>query len=106
MAEKSMSKSHFPWKHIFGYIMSIVLTAVALLIALYSNFAVRTIVILIFSLAFVQAALQLLMFMHMTESSNGKIQAGSMLFAAFIAIVVALGSYWVLEFGIHLNHHE
>lgn len=47
--------------------------------------------------------LQLLMFMHMTEGRDGKIQIGNILFARFIAIVVVIGSYWVMEIG-HMNH--
>ncbi|QQK79381.1 cytochrome aa3 quinol oxidase subunit IV [Salicibibacter cibi] len=101
----STKKGHFPWKHVVGFISSIVLTLVALWIAFYSAFSVRTIVVLIFALAFIQATLQLLMFMHMAESSNGRIQVGHILFSAFVAIVVAVGSYWVMEFGIHLDHH-
>ncbi|WP_199484744.1 cytochrome C oxidase subunit IV family protein, partial [Listeria seeligeri] len=38
---------------------------------------------IIFIFAFIQAALQLLMFMHMTEGRDGKIQIGNILFAAF-----------------------
>ena len=54
---------------------------------------------------FLLLGLQLLMFMHMIESSNGRIQVGHILFSAFVAIVIALGSYWVMEFGIHLEHY-
>ncbi|MBB6450746.1 cytochrome aa3-600 menaquinol oxidase subunit 4 [Geomicrobium halophilum] len=101
----SQKERHFPWKHVVGFLTSIVLTLVALWIAFFSAFSVRTIVILIFSLAFVQAGLQLLMFMHMAESGSGRIQVGHILFSAFVAIIIALGSYWVMEFGIHLDHH-
>ncbi|TDQ42708.1 cytochrome aa3 quinol oxidase subunit IV [Aureibacillus halotolerans] len=98
-------KGHFPWKHIVGFVMSIVLTLAALWICFQTDFTLQTKIIIIFLFAFLQAALQLLMFMHLTEGKSGRIQAGNILFAAFIAIVVVLGSFWVMNFGVHLNHH-
>ncbi|WP_088810124.1 MULTISPECIES: cytochrome aa3 quinol oxidase subunit IV [Listeria] len=108
MAEnKNTNSAHVetgvPWKHIIGFILSIVLTLVAVWVALYSTLDYSVKVVIIFIFAFIQAALQLLMFMHMTEGRDGKIQVGNILFAAFIAIVVVLGSYWVMEIG-HMNH--
>ncbi|WP_163655377.1 cytochrome aa3 quinol oxidase subunit IV [Listeria sp. PSOL-1] len=107
MAEnKNTNQAHgsvIPWKHIIGFALSIILTLMAVWVALYSSLDYSIKVVTIFIFAFIQAALQLLMFMHMTEGRNGRIQAGHILFSAFIAIVVVLGSYWVMEIG-HMNH--
>jgi cytochrome aa3-600 menaquinol oxidase subunit IV len=106
-----MSNSHdtsaehkgFPWKHVVGYLLSIVLTLLALWVAFKSGFSINVLMTFIYILAFLQAALQLLMFMHMTESSNGKYQTGTMFYAVFIAIVIAAGSVWVMSSG-HAAH--
>ncbi|WP_099221646.1 cytochrome aa3 quinol oxidase subunit IV [Listeria costaricensis] len=97
------AESGIPWKHIVGFALSIILTLLAVWVALYSTLDYNVKVVIIFIFAFIQAALQLLMFMHMTEGRDGRIQVGNILFAAFIAIVVVIGSYWVMEIG-HMNH--
>ncbi|MED2972286.1 MULTISPECIES: cytochrome aa3 quinol oxidase subunit IV [unclassified Fictibacillus] len=108
---QAVSNEHggIPWKHVVGYILSIVLTALALWVTFKTGFSKQTILIIIFIFAFLQAALQLLMFMHMTESSEksssltGKTQTGNILFAAFIAIVIVAGTVWVMWAG-HAKH--
>lgn len=75
MANKSAEHSHFPWKHIVGFILSIVLTLLALWVAVYTDLSSSAKLWIIFGFAFIQAALQLLMFMHMTESENGTIKS-------------------------------
>lgn len=94
-AKQNTSHNHFPWSHIVGFVLSIVLTIVALWFALHTNFSVKAKLIIIFIFAFLQAVLQLLMFMHIKEGSKG-IQTGTMIYAAFIAITVAAGSVWVM----------
>jgi cytochrome aa3-600 menaquinol oxidase subunit 4 len=91
----------FPWKHVIGYLLSIGLTLLALWGALYTDWSLRLILIVIFGLALIQAALQLLLFMHMTETSSGKFQVTTMLHALFIFIVIIAGSIWVMSFGGH-----
>jgi cytochrome aa3-600 menaquinol oxidase subunit 4 len=89
----------FPWKHAGGYVFSIILTVLAVMTALNASLPVSMIMPIIYIFAILQAALQLFMFMHMTESSSGKVQAGTVLFALFIAITLVAGSVWVLSSG-------
>ncbi|AQY52363.1 quinol oxidase AA3 subunit IV [Listeria weihenstephanensis FSL R9-0317] len=107
MAKNKANTAHaeegIPWKHIIGFALSIALTLLAVWVVFESTLDKSLIITIIFIFAFVQAALQLLMFMHMTEGQNGRIQVGNILFAAFIAIVIVMGSYWVMEIG-HMNH--
>ncbi|MBY6038132.1 cytochrome aa3 quinol oxidase subunit IV [Fictibacillus nanhaiensis] len=112
MANKSAATEHggFPWKHLIGFVLSIVLTLFALWIALGTDLSVTWILIIIFGFAFLQAALQLLMFMHVTENSrkggfSGRIQIGNVLFGAFVAIVIVIGSVWVMSAG-HAKHDK
>ncbi|KPL59545.1 MULTISPECIES: cytochrome aa3 quinol oxidase subunit IV [Rossellomorea] len=88
--------SGLPWTQIIGFILSIALTFLAVWFGLYTNMAYELIVAIVFVLAFIQAAIQLFMFMHVTEG-EGKWQVGKMMSAAFIAIVIVAGSVWVLS---------
>lgn len=95
----SKASNKFPWKHFVGYLFSIILTVLAVIIAFNSSLPMNMILIIIYTFAILQAALQLFMFMHMNESSSGKVQSGTILFALFIAITLVAGSVWVLSSG-------
>jgi cytochrome aa3-600 menaquinol oxidase subunit IV len=95
MANKTNTHHGFPWGHIMGLILSIALTLLAAGLALYTDLTLQTIIILIFGLAFLQAAIQLFMFMHIKEG-EGAWQVGKMMSAAFIAIIIVYGSVWVM----------
>jgi cytochrome aa3-600 menaquinol oxidase subunit 4 len=95
MANNTNKNHHFPWGHIIGLIFSIALTFLAAGLALYTDLALQTIVILIFILAFLQAAIQLIMFMHIKEGEGGW-QVLKMSSAGFMALVIVYGSYWVM----------
>jgi cytochrome aa3-600 menaquinol oxidase subunit IV len=112
MANKTVANEHhgFPWKHLIGFVLSIVLTLFALWIALETDLSMTWILIIIFGFAILQAALQLLMFMHVTENSTksnltSRVQIGNILFAAFVAIVIVIGSVWVMTAG-HAKHDK
>ncbi|KOO37346.1 cytochrome aa3 quinol oxidase subunit IV [Priestia koreensis] len=89
----------FPWKHLIGFIISLALTFVAVFIAFETDLSKTAIMSGIIILAVLQALLQLIMFMHVTESESGKVQVVNMAFAFFIAIAVVAGSIWVMSFG-------
>lgn len=95
MASNS-AKNHFPWPHVFGFALSIILTLLALWVGLGTNLSYTVIAIVIFILAFIQAGIQLFMFMHMTEGKNAIWQSANMMFAAFTAIVIVAGTVWVM----------
>ena len=87
----------FPWKHIIGFILSLVLTFSALDIALYTHLSKAVILAVIITLAFIQALLQLLMFMHLTEGDSKKIQVINMIYSFYVgALVIAGGTVWVM----------
>ncbi|MRX71171.1 cytochrome aa3 quinol oxidase subunit IV [Bacillus lacus] len=104
MVANSKSQNHFPWSHLIGFLGSIALTLLAMWLILGTDLPLVPVLIIIFGLAFVQAGIQLLMFMHMKESSSGRHQTANMLFSAFIAIVIVAGSVWILNFGMHTHH--
>ncbi|MGG3888440.1 cytochrome aa3 quinol oxidase subunit IV [Metabacillus fastidiosus] len=95
MSNKTNAHHGFPWGHIVGLILSIALTLLAAGLALYTDLSLTAIVWIIFILAFLQAIIQLVMFMHIKEG-DGAWQIGKMLSAGFIAIVIVYGSVWVM----------
>ncbi|RDI41941.1 cytochrome aa3 quinol oxidase subunit IV [Falsibacillus pallidus] len=102
----SHTEGRFPWKHLIGFVFSIVLTLIALWVGLYSGFSTKMIITFIVILAILQAVIQLFMFMHVTESENGRFQTGTMLYAAFIAVAVVAGTIWVMSFGADYMGHD
>src|SRR5699024_4691907 len=86
----------FPWQQDIGFVLSIVLTLLALWVALGTTLSVFWVLVIIFAFSILQAAVQLLMFMHLTETSNGLLQATTMIHSLFIFIVIIAGSVWVM----------
>ena len=84
----------FPWSHVFGFVLSLVLTFAALYLALYTSLPFSTIITVIGIMAFLQAALQLVMFMHMSEG-EGITQTITIIFSFFIALVTVGGTIWI-----------
>ena len=90
-------------KHTVGFIASIVLTLLAVFVTLYTSMTFQAKVTIIFGFAFIQAALQLLMFMHLTEGKDGRTQLFKVIFAIIITLITIIGSYWVMVGG-HSAH--
>ncbi|MGG3956506.1 cytochrome aa3 quinol oxidase subunit IV [Bhargavaea massiliensis] len=96
-------KSKYPVSHVVGFLLSLVLTFVAVFVALKMNVSYTIVMWIIGSLAVIQAGLQLFMFMHVTEGEDGKTNVINMAYAVFVAIVIVAGSIWVLTSG-HAGH--
>jgi cytochrome aa3-600 menaquinol oxidase subunit 4 len=90
-------------KHTVGFIASIVLTLLAVFVTLYTSITFQAKVTIIFGFAFIQAALQLLMFMHLTEGKDGRVQLFKVIFAIIITLIIVIGTYWVMQGG-HSHH--
>jgi len=97
--EKKITK--FPLGHVFGFLLSLLLTFGAAIIALKTSLSSTLIIWIIGTLAIVQAALQLFMFMHVNEGEDGKTQVYNMIYGVFVALVIVIGSIWVMSFGMH-----
>ncbi|QLK85701.1 cytochrome aa3 quinol oxidase subunit IV [Staphylococcus sp. 17KM0847] len=90
-------------KHTIGFIASIILTLLAVFVTLYTSLALNAKITIIFGFAFIQAFLQLLMFMHLTEGKDGRLQLAKVIFAIIITLVTVIGTYWVMQ-GAHGSH--
>ncbi|MBE2924566.1 cytochrome aa3 quinol oxidase subunit IV [Anoxybacillus flavithermus] len=96
-------KSKYPVSHVVGFLFSLILTFVAVFVALKMNVSYTIVMWIIGSLAVIQAGLQLFMFMHVTEGEDRKTNVINMAYAVFVAIVIVAGSIWVLTSG-HAGH--
>lgn len=93
------SSKRFPISHVIGFIFSLILTFSAALIALRTDLSFNAIMWIIGSLAFLQAGIQLFMFMHLREGEDGTANMVNMAYAVFTAIVIVAGSIWVMSSG-------
>lgn len=88
-------KELFPAKQVMGFVFSLVLTVVALLVYFTDmSFAVGMTVLLV--TAFIQAFLQLVVFMHAGESKDGKAIYTNVFYGFIIALVTIFGSLLIL----------
>lgn len=92
-----------PHSHILGFLFSLVLTFAAAGLALKTSLSFEVIMWTIGSLAVVQAALQLFMFMHVSEGEDGKTNIINIVYGIFVALVIVAGSVWVMSFGMHMH---
>lgn len=84
-------KELFPLKQVMGFLFSLVLTAVAMLVYfLDMSFSVGISILLL--TAFVQAGLQLVVFMHAGESADKGSIYTSLYYGIIIAIVTVFGT--------------
>ena len=92
-----MIKQLFPIKHVVGYVSSLVLSALALLVLLdlpqAAEFGILAVT------AILQCALQLVLFMHIGESDNKKSLYINIAFAVFVGLVTILGTLFIFVWG-------
>jgi cytochrome aa3-600 menaquinol oxidase subunit 4 len=84
-------KELFPAKQVGGYIFSLVLTLVALLVY-FMDFTFPVAMTILLVTAFVQASVQLVLFMHAGETEDGKAIYTNVLYGIIIAVVTIIGS--------------
>ena len=91
-------KQLFPVKYVTGFIFSLVLTVVALCV-LWFDLSAKAGLILLLVTAFMQAGIQLVMFMHVGESEDKASIYTNVYYALFIAIVTILGTLLTTVWG-------
>jgi cytochrome aa3-600 menaquinol oxidase subunit IV len=91
-------KELFPLKQVMGFVFSLVLTIVALLVYfLDMSFAVGLTVLLI--TAFAQATLQLVVFMHAGETEDKGAIYTNVFYGLIIALVTIFGTLLAMIWG-------
>ncbi|GAA0431882.1 MAG: cytochrome aa3 quinol oxidase subunit IV [Bacillota bacterium] len=91
-------KELFPIKHVMGFVFSLILTSVALLVYILDmSFALGLTILLI--TAFAQAALQLVVFMHAGESEDKGAIYTSVYYGIIIAVLTVFGTLLAMIWG-------
>ena len=87
-----------PVKQISGFILSLLLTALAFWGILGTRLSLSIALPGILLLAFAQAFIQLFFFMHINESKSKLVKYLVIYLGIAIAIIIAAGSIWVMNF--------
>lgn len=99
----SKKSSRFPLSHVLGFLLSLVLTFAAALVALKTSLSTQVIMWIIGGLAVAQAGLQLFMFMHVTEGEDKNTQVANIAYGIFMVLVIVVGTIWIMS-GLHKHH--
>lgn len=84
-------KQLFPRKQVMGFIFSLILIFIALL-AYFLDLSFATAITLLLITAFAQAALQLVVFMHVGETKDSRSIYTSIYYSLIIALVTIFGT--------------
>lgn len=90
---------HSFWSHIIGFVLSLILTFIALRLVLSKAMAPASLFTVIFILALVQIAIQLYFFMHITERIGPRYHVLGLMLGAVFVIAIVAGSIWIMTFG-------
>jgi cytochrome aa3-600 menaquinol oxidase subunit IV len=91
-------KALFPLEQVMGFIFSIILTLMALCVYLFHlPFSVAMTILLI--TAFVQAGLQLMVFMHAGETEDKGVIYTNIYYALIIALITVFGTLLCMIWG-------
>ncbi|MFD2682357.1 cytochrome aa3 quinol oxidase subunit IV [Bacillus seohaeanensis] len=91
-------KELFPRKQVMGFVSSLILTAVALAVYFFDmSFAAGMTVLLV--TAFIQAALQLVLFMHAGETEDRGAIYANIYYGLIIALVTIFGTLLCMIWG-------
>jgi cytochrome aa3 quinol oxidase subunit IV len=96
---KKKEQFGFPWSHVIGYIGSILLTVVALWLAVNAPFSRGGIITILLVLAVLQILIQLIFFMHITENRGPAYHTIAIILGFVFTFAVVAGSIWVMTFN-------
>lgn len=88
-------KELFPVKQVMGFVFSLVLTVVAMIVYFTDMTFAGCMTILLIT-AFIQAFLQLVVFMHAGESKDGSAIYTNILYGVILAAITIFGSLLIL----------
>lgn len=84
-----------------GFVLSIVLTAIAFALVIYNILSIPATIIAIFSAAVLQIMVHLYYFLHVNTSSKARWNVLALLLAVLIMILIIGGTIWIM---LHLNY--
>lgn len=86
----------FPIGQVMGFVFSLVLTIIALLVYYMDNMSMTTGMIILLVTAFLQAGLQFMIFMHAGESKDKWSIYSNILYGFGLVIITVLGTLLIL----------
>ncbi|PWI57595.1 hypothetical protein BM613_07945 [Sulfoacidibacillus thermotolerans] len=94
-------EDHGPWKHIIGFVISLLFTALALWMVVAHIAHASMLFAVILALAIAQAFVQLFFFMHISESHAPQwpFHVWMLTLGLLFTITVIVGSIWIMSFG-------
>lgn len=91
-------KESFPLKQVMGFVFSLILTTVALAVYFFDmSFAAGMTILLV--TAFIQASVQLVLFMHAGETEDKKSIYTNIFYGVIIALVTVFGTLLCMIWG-------
>lgn len=102
-----MIDAHHGWNASFkpqflGFVLSFVLTVAAYLIVVHHHVSAEAIPITVAGIAFVQALIQLVFFLHLGLESKPHWNTITFLFVVLVIVIVIGGSLWIMD---NLNYN-
>ncbi|GMA51471.1 cytochrome o ubiquinol oxidase subunit IV [Alicyclobacillus contaminans] len=89
----------FPWSHVVGLVVSLVLTFAALWLVQAHAMPHGLLLAVILVLAVLQIVVQLFFFMHFLESYGPRYHVTSLALAFVFTVCIIAGSLWIMTFG-------
>jgi cytochrome aa3 quinol oxidase subunit IV len=89
----------FPWSHVLGFLLSIALTLLAFVAVRQHVLSSGPLLFAILILAVLQILVQLLFFMHVTESHGPRYHILAFSLAMFFVFVFVGASIWIMTFN-------
>ncbi|SFU44686.1 cytochrome o ubiquinol oxidase subunit IV [Alicyclobacillus macrosporangiidus] len=97
--ERAPGQARFPWSHVAGYALSIVLTLAAFWAVLGHALPTKPLLAGILLLAVLQILVQLVFFMHVGQDSKPRYHLWLFSVAMFFFVVFVVSSMWILTFN-------
>ncbi|MBO7743334.1 cytochrome o ubiquinol oxidase subunit IV [Paenibacillus sp. MWE-103] len=85
--------------YVIGFIISIVLTVIPLLVVFETSMNKTGVIITIITMAVIQLIVQLFFFMHIREGEGPKYNVMALVLGLFIVLVIVGGSVWIMSFN-------
>ncbi len=83
--------------YLIGFVLSAILTGVSFLIVIGKLLAGRALVYTIIGMALLQAAVQLLFFLHLGQEAKPRWETLVFLFMVMVLLIIAIGSLWIMS---------
>lgn len=82
--------------YVIGFFTSLFLTCLSFLAVIYEIFPPMYLIHTIVGLAILQAAVQLIFFLHLGQEASPRWETMIFLFMVLILLIIALGSLWIM----------